>query len=486
MIIDRRTFSSLLTSAVLGAVATPATAKPSGRPNILMITNDQHRADCLGCMGNPVIKTPHTDKLAKEGVLFTRHYVQAPQCVPSRSALHTGRYPHVNRTPSNAYHLPPTERTIASILNSNGYDTATVGELPFAPTEFLGGFQRVLARPDDYDAFLESQGWRGQRMSEDRKRLLEQKEKQASADYQAAPDPWPAELDETAFYANHAVKFLKESHRSPFFLHVNFRRPHHPFDPPKPYDTMYEGATFPPSVQRPGEMDNKPPTQHRALENTVHFDLRKLTANDLNRVKSYYYGMISLNDHYIGEILKGLDETGLTDSTIVVFNADHGEMLGDHGLLFKGAYFYEGLVHVPLIIRAPKKLAAGAKVDSLVQEIDVLPTLLDLAGVPGPDGIQGQSLIATANGSGPRQDVVYSEFPTIKMIRTQDWKLVHYVGQRYGELYNLKEDPNELTNLYGDSRVADAQEEMERRLADWLIKSADPRLRPIKASELTS
>jgi arylsulfatase len=191
--------------------------------------------------------------------------------------------------------------------------------------------------------------------------------------------------------------------------------------------------------------------------------------------------MISLNDHYIGEMITALDRAGLTDSTVVVFNADHGEMLGDHGLLFKGAYFYEGLVHVPLIIRAPGKFPSGVKVDSLVQEIDVLPTLLELIGVPAPEGIQGQSLVATVKGSGPRQDAVYSEFPTIKMIRTERWKLVHYVGQKYGELYDLKQDPNELTNVFGDSRFAEAQEEMERRLTDWLIKSVDPLLKPLTA-----
>src|SRR6185437_12400655 len=177
MILNRRTFNGLLSSAVLEAATRPAAAALPKRYNILMITNDQHRADCLGCMGNPVIKTPNADKIANEGVLFRRHYVQAPQCVPSRSALHTGRYPHVNRTPTNRYHLPPTERTIASILNAQGYETAAVGELPFAPTKFLGGFSKILASPPDYDVFLSAHGWSGPDMPAEHKRLLQERDK---------------------------------------------------------------------------------------------------------------------------------------------------------------------------------------------------------------------------------------------------------------------------------------------------------------------
>src|SRR5207244_2844390 len=129
----------------------------------------------------------------------------------------------------------------------------------------------------------------------------------------------------------------------------------HPFNPPAPYDKIYLGAKFPASHARKGEMDNKPPQQKAAIEKSVGFDLRTMTPEALDRVKAYYYGMISENDKYIGTILAELDLTGMRDRTIVVFNADHGEMLGDHGLLFKGSYMYDGVVKVPLIIRAPGK-----------------------------------------------------------------------------------------------------------------------------------
>jgi arylsulfatase len=445
------------------AAAASLTAAPGKKWNLLIITNDQHRADCLGCYGNPVIKTPVVDRLANEGVRFENYFVHAPQCVPSRASLHTGRYPHVHRTPTNAYVLPDSEQTIARILNAQGYRTACVGEMPFAPRSYTGGFQQVLANNRDYDRFLAANGL---------------KFPAAGGRFQAAPVPWTDDLDETAFFARHAREFLKSSRETPFFLHVNFRRPHHPFNPPAPFDKMYLGANFPASYTRDGEMANKPPQQKAALENSVGFDLRTMTAADLDRVKAYYYGMISENDKYIGTILDELKSFRLDGHTLVIFNADHGEMLGDHGLLFKGSYMYDSVVRVPCIVRAPGKLPAGTVVNDLVEEVDVLPTILDILDVPIPKCVQGTSLTSL---KGKR--AVFSEFPTIKMARTQEWKLVHYSKAHYGELYHLSEDPHELTNLYADPKYASNRADMEALLFDWFAGTPDPNLAPVRDPE---
>ena len=451
-------------AAVAGAAAGAALGRE--KLNLLILTNDQHRADGLGCMGNPVVKTPVIDRLASEGVLFESHYVQCPQCVPSRSALHTGRYPHTNRTPTNLYRLADREETLAGILNRAGYRTATTGELPFAPTRFLGGFQEVLpgceTMPPEMDAA--------------RKRHAENLRR----DFQAVAAPWAAEFDETALFAGRAIEFLRANRAGPFFLHVNFRRPHHPFDPPAPFDRMYDGATFPPSHKRDGEMRNKPPGQRKALENSVGFDLRTMRERDLDRIKSYYYGMVSLNDHYIGRILDELKRLDPDRRTVVVFNADHGEMLGDHGLLFKGGYFYDEVVRAPLILRAPG-LPAARRVNDLVETVDLLPTLLDLLGLPKSDRVQGRSLLPVIAGKDNRPRAAHSEFPNMKMIRTREWKLVHYLHAPYGELYNLKEDPGELDNRWDDPACAGARSEMQGRLADWLVDTEDPALPPLKA-----
>jgi arylsulfatase A-like enzyme len=449
-----------------GTLAGAAAAAPAEKLNLVILTNDQHRADSLGCTGNPVVKTPVIDRLASEGVLFESHYVQCPQCVPSRSALHTGRYPHTNRTPTNLYQLSDREETLAAILNREGYRTATTGELPFAPTRFLGGFREVLpggeTLPPDMEALR-------QRHAENLKR-----------DFQAVAAPWAAEFDETALFAGRAIEFLRAARARPFYLHVNFRRPHHPFDPPAPFDRMYDGATFPASHKRDGEMGNKPPGQRNSLENSVGFDLRTMTARDLDRIKSYYYGMISLNDLHIGRILDELERLALDRRTVVAFNADHGEMLGDHGLLFKGGYFYDEVVRAPLILRAPG-LPAARRVGDLVETVDLLPTLLDLLGLPASGRVQGRSLLPVIAGKDRRPRAAHSEFPNMKMIRTRDWKLVHYLRASYGELYNLTEDPGELYNRWDDAACAGAKSEMQARLADWLVDTEDPALAPLKA-----
>jgi arylsulfatase A-like enzyme len=430
-----------LRTAAVASLAVTARAADS-RWNLLILTNDQHRADCLGCYGNPVIRTPHTDRLAAQGVRFGNAFVHAPQCVPSRFSLHTGRYPHTTGVYTNSVPLPDDVPTLPKILNAAGYQTACIGEMPFAPQDATGGFARVLANNSDFNKFAAAHGL---------------KHPADEGPFQCAPLPWTDDLDETAFFANHARDFIRGHRDQPFFLHVNFRRPHHPFNPPAPFDKMYLGAKFPPSHTRPGELDNKPPQQRAALEKSVSFDLRTLTSAALDLVKAYYYGMISENDKYIGAILDELKSSGLDNRTIVVFNADHGEMLGDHGLLFKGSYMYDAVTRIPLILRAPGKIPAGKVIDSLVEEVDILPTLLSLLDVKPPAGIQGQSLF------GPPKQTVFSEFPTIKMVRTAEWKLVHYPKAKHGELYHLTEDPHELTNLWFESQYASIRADLEKR-----------------------
>jgi arylsulfatase A-like enzyme len=389
--------------------------------------------------------------------------VQTPQCVPSRVSLATGRYPHVHRTPTNVYRLPDSEATLARILNGRGYHTATVGEMPFAPRRYLGGFQELVASGKEHGALLAKHGWRRQ---------------ESKARFQAEPSPWPEELDETAMSADYAQQFLRRNRERPFFLHVNLRRPHHPFDPPTPFDAMYAGVRFPASHARPGEMDNKPYAHRRALENSVGFDLRTMSPQELDRIKAYYYGMITLNDKYTDRILSELKALGLDGRTVVVFNADHGEMLGDHGLLFKGGYMYEEVLHTPLIIRAPDKIPAGQVKSGLCEEIDVLPTVLELLGVPAPPGVQGRSLFDKEP-----KTAVFAEFPAIHAVRTREWKLVHYQRAKLGEFYDLKNDPHELVNLWDDPGYAQRRGEVQGLLFDWMVLSRDPLQAPALDTE---
>jgi arylsulfatase A-like enzyme len=248
---------------------------------------------------------------------------------------------------------------------------------------------------------------------------------------------------------------------------------------------MYDSAEFPKPHRRASEFANKPPEHQRALEGTAGFDLRKMTDADLHRITSYYYGSITLTDKCIGRILDELEKLGLAGNTLVVFNSDHGEMLGDHGLLFKGGYMYDEVLHVPLVVRFPGTLPAGKLVEPFTQEIDQMPTLLALLGAPAPEGVQGRSLLPLMAGEKAKWDeTVYAEFPATKMVRTRDWKLVYYAGRPYGELYDLRSDPHELDNLWSDAGRAAPKQEMMARLANWLIASHDPLPPPVDAPEV--
>ncbi|MEK7753630.1 MAG: sulfatase/phosphatase domain-containing protein, partial [Acidobacteriota bacterium] len=182
--------------------------------------------------------------------------------------------------------------------------------------------------------------------------------------------------------------------------------------------------------------------------------------------------------------LEEMKAIGLEDRTIVVVTADHGEMLGDHGLLFKGGYMYDEVVHAPCVIRAPGRVPAGRRCNPLVEAIDLMPTLLELMGIQGSPRIQGRSLAPLMDGKSLASRPVHAEFSNIKMLRTRDWKLVHYLHAPYGELYNLREDPHELYNRFDDPGAAKARQEMESAMIDWLIDSEDPARKPLQAKKL--
>jgi arylsulfatase len=468
MDLTRRSFAAALAGAPLAAAA------PARRPNLVVATFDQLRYDALGCTGNPVIRTPALDALARRGTLFTNNYCQAPQCVPSRMSIHTGRYPHAHRTLLNSYVIPDDEPTLARILGAAGYRTVITGERPFAPRYQMAGFERQLeaAPGKSHGALLAAHGWAGPGIPPGNAAKIAEFKRLHDSRFQASAVPWPEELDESKHYADLAVDFLGEKDERPYFLHVSFRRPHHPFDPCAPFDRMYQGARFPETRKKAGEMDNKPASQQRATKSIAGFDPSAISPDDLDLIKAYYYGMITLTDKHFGRVLEKVDFT----NTLVVFTADHGEMLGDHGLMLKGSYMYDQVVHTPLIV-AGLGLPQGRVVTALTEAVDIAPSIGELIGLPTPFA-QGKSLAPLLKDPKARhKQAVHAEFPTVKMVRTEKHKLVHYPGAPYGELYDLSADPHEYENLYASARHAGERADMYRRLSDWMLATADP-MRP--------
>jgi arylsulfatase len=315
----------------------------------------------------------------------------------------------------------------------------------------------------------------------------------------------PAEANFSTWAASEAVTFLESPPQEPFFLAVSFVDPHHPFAPPEPYASMYAPDEVPLPRFTPGELDDKPPhflAGHLGEVDPVlglaagsgaqrdlpvgRVDLRTVKEQLWGRLIAHYYGMITLIDDQVGRLLRTLSDTGLDDRTIVVATSDHGELLGDHGLIFKGPHHYDSLLRVPTIVRVPREGRPGRRRGELVEQIDLTSTILELCGVDPPASMQGRSVVPAVWGDGgrARESVLVERkdlywFVDMKTLRTVDWKLTHYAGESFGELFDLKNDPGELVNLWDDAGHRAVKDELVALLLERLADSEDPTPEPV-------
>lgn len=454
--------------------------------NVVVLMADQLRADCLGCYGNAHIQTPHLDSLAETGMRFTTAFAQHPQCVPSRSSLITGRYPHVNGSTSNYVAMAHEERTLPDYLQAHGYYTAAIGKVhlfdekehaSYRYTMLSGGQTSNRSGPEmlrsDYANWLKANGYWP--------KVMEHYANRAHASYrdnfQAVISPLPIEAYYDVWVGDRACDFLHSQGQSkqPFYLFVGFPNPHNPFEPPQPYASLYDPAQMPIPTSFHSDLSQKPP-QHLAYKRhgraSLGLDFEELTEDKLRRVIAHYYASITLVDEQVGKILATLDSTGLADDTIIVFLSDHGELLGHHGLLLKSTdafpMLYDVSLHVPLVIRAPG--IRPSVIDQPVELLDLFPTLMDLLDTPPPPQVQGHSLLRPSIS----RETVFAESGAAKMLRGHRFKLVHYAGQPYGELYDLADDPQEQNNLYARPEYAHLRAEMTHALLDRLIMMEAP------------
>ena len=444
---------------------------PVDRPNILWLCTDQQRFDTIHALGNARINTPHLDQLCADGVAFTNAFCQSPVCTPSRASFLTGRYPRTTRCRQNGQQIPADEKLLPRLFADAGYRCGLAGKLHLASCS--GG--KIEARIDDgyhdfwwshhpqpdwgnanaYTAWLTEQGQRWEDLYE-----------QPSSGSEFWKNGIPSRFHQTTWCAEMAIKFIHENARQPWFFSFNSFAPHHPFDPPAEYRKRYDPDTMPLPKWREGELASKPIFQQLDAEwahnRPGEFHSRAMTDRDRREVTAAYYGMCEHIDHEVGRILAALDESAQRNNTIVIFMSDHGEMLGDHGIYFKGPHFYDEALRVPLILRWPGKFAADHQVDGLTELIDLAPTLLEAAAIePPPDRLQGRSLIPHLTAEADpahHRDTIYCEYYNswthgdayATMIRTESEKLVRYHGTDQGEYYDLREDPEEFENRYRD------------------------------------
>jgi arylsulfatase len=461
-------------------------AHPADAPNILWICTDQQRYDTIGALGNPYVRTPHVDRLAAEGVAFTHAFCQSPVCTPSRASFLTGMYPSsVHGCTNGNAAWAGAAPLISRLLADAGYDTGLVGKLHLA-----GAHARIEPRGDDGYRVFE---WSHQPQNEWPKG-------HAYADWLRArgvdpdtvkqrPEELPPGLHQSLWCAERAIAFMEERRDRPWLLSVNPFDPHEPFDPPGEILRRYDPDRLPGPLFRESDLASQ------AKLRGVDFQTSARRPEDFNArlLQAKYYAMIELLDAAAGRMLEALERTGQRERTLVIFTSDHGEMLGDHGLLLKGCRFYEGLVRVPLILSRPGHVQHGRVSEALVELVDLVPTILEVCGLPIPERVQGRSLLPILTGgtdSGHHRESVRCEYyrglnpdtperrglfegSYATMIRDRRYKLVAYHGHPMGELFDLAVDPGEFENLWEDPALAGVRFDLLRRSFDGLAFAVD-------------
>ena len=458
--------------------------------NIVVILSDQLRADCVGCYGNPIIRTPHIDALAASGTRFAQAFSQHPQCAPSRSSILTSRYPHVNGSTSNYVAMGDHELTLPEYLRGRGYRTAGTGKLHLSATKLQAGFDELIQSEGQhsgatdpevlhphYKAWLKANGYWETAVEafamHGRPEYLE--------GFRAAVNPLPEPAYFDGWVGDRTVELIgRHPVEQPLFLFVGLPNPHIPFDAPEPYASMYDPDALPLPPTFGMGMENKPP-QHLGYKRAAREDFERLDETALRRVMALYYGSISLVDTQVGKVMAALEARGMLERTVVAFLSDHGELLGHFGMLIKSIDEYPMLydvgLHVPLIVRSPGGDGGdgGQVVADPVELVDLAPTLLSCAGLEVPPEMQGMSQRAALyGGAAMRREYVFAEAGAVKMVRGERYKLVHYPGQPYGELYDLQRDPHEADNRYDDPDLEPQRERLTRALLDRLIAAEAP------------
>lgn len=518
------------------------------RPNFLLFMTDQQRADHLGCYGNTLLRTPNIDALAKSGSIFDRFYVSAPVCMPNRAALVTGRMPSATGVRRNGIPLSLSSRTFADALLEAGYRTALIGKAHFqnmtdvapSPATDAPGIPRerqadindrsgpeygcespgswsnpAFQVPVPYYGFDDTRLCleHGDQVGGDYARWLDQKNLAAAnspgpasalavESEVKAPQAWRTAVDEahypTSFIAEKSIEWLHahaagpDSDR-PFLLQCSFPDPHHPFTPPGKYWSAYS----PDEVQLPASFDASlefAPPHKRALHEELA-NGKRLTAGsraiavteaEAREAIALNYGAINMIDDAVGRVMRSLSELGLDDNTVVIFLSDHGDFMGDHGLLFKGPLHYQSLIRMPFIWRDTDGVAQTGHCGGLASAIDLAPTILERAGVMVYHGMQGRSLLPDMRGlhEDSRRAILIEEEghrslpglpapPRVRTLVTDRWRISILVGADWGELYDLSSDPDEIHNRFTDPACAGIRAELMWQLSAEMARLSE-------------
>lgn len=494
------------------------TTERGSRPNVLVITADQWRGDCLSAVGHACVRTPNVDALAKEGVLFRRHYAGAAPCSPARATLYTGLYQMNHRVCRNGSPLDRRFDNLALAARRAGYDPTLFGYTDTAPdprdmdandphlTTYEGvlpGFSVRQLLPEHERQWLSWLRSRGR--ADATSRDIHIPVGTAAGEISNAAPAYSREETQTAFLAGEFIRWMGEQD-APWFAHISFLRPHPPFSVPEPFNRMFkpgEGPAFARATGREMEQQGHPYLAYampradkRSFIHGAEGPLSDLSAADFDAIRSIYYGMIAEVDDQLGRIWQALKDAGEWDNTIVVFTSDHAEMAGDHWTLGKGGYF-DGSYHIPLVIRDPGAASAGGIVENFTSAADVFPTLCHRLGIRPANGIDGRSLAPFLDGGMAQgwRDAAFWEFDfrdiahgeaerhfclrsnelNLAVIRDEQFKYVHFTALP-ALLFDLANDPMELRNLADDPAYASVRLNYAERLLSLRARHLDQTL----------
>jgi arylsulfatase A-like enzyme len=491
----RREFLKTTTAATLGSLGLGATSRR--KPNLLFLWTDQQRPWTMAAYGNERIHTPNLNMFSKGCFVFERTYVTQPVCTPSRSSVLTGLWPHTSGLTNNNIPLPEEIPCLPELLRDPDYRTAYMGKWHLGDEIFAQhGFQewksseeyqkyfrphRPKDRKSDYWSFLKNLGYEPDETNGYFSRSFASK--------------LPIEHCKPKFLEISACDFLRRHQKDPFILHVNFLEPHTPYNGPLNEEHPEADIQLPSNYKNvPGETD---PLRYRIIANQIRE--KGYSENDLKteegwrRIIRNYWGLVSQVDRSVGAILNTLEELGLAEDTIVVFTSDHGDMMGAHGLYAK-TVMYEESTRVPLLMRIPWLGKTQQRISQPVSHIDLVPTLLGLLGKdPQQFNLSGKSWVPMLEGGPPRDEPVFIEWnpsqdrsettatmegfsqeqvaaamsAAIRTIVTPDgWKLC-LSDQDKNQLFNLKTDPGETSNVYSSPGSKEIIARLEKQIREW-------------------
>jgi arylsulfatase A-like enzyme len=459
-------------------------------PNIIFIITDQQRYDTIAALGYDYVDTPNLDRMVREGVHFTQCHVTAASCAPARASLFKGYYPHTTGILKNA---DSWTRSWIELLNDAGYHCTNIGKMHTWPFHASVGFdERYVVENKDrylegryyYDEWDKALRFRG--LVKQQRVLYRERE-----DYRDSLGAFEWLLPEDAhpdvFVGDMATHWINNYPKSePLFLQIGFPGPHPPYDPTPEYAARYMDRELPLLDVTDEELENQPAAFKALRVHNVEID-HDSVVHQLNpspearhRQRAFYMANVTMIDDKVGEIMEALENQGYLDNSVVIFTSDHGDCLTDHGHSQKWT-MYDTITRVPLIVWSPGRYDANKVVNSLVQQMDLGPAILELAGCEVPPTLEAESLLPglTDNDFAGR-DYVYAEqgkdniltdAEFMTMVRSKDWKLVHFLDEPDGQLFDLNNDPDEVKNLWNDPEHLDQKREMLAVLREWRIRS---------------